>query len=97
MMKKLNRYFSIYIALLFLAIQVTASLHMAEHGFEEHSHNGELCDIYVHCQHTPMADTASGEAVAAEVVSSSEPLVLASVAVESFSHGTANPRAPPAL
>ena len=33
-------------------MQMLSFLHMAEHGFEEHEHNNQICDIYLHCEHT---------------------------------------------
>lgn len=39
-----------------LAVQMFSTLHMAEHGFEEHEHQGHVCDVYLYSQHQQQAD-----------------------------------------
>lgn len=45
----------IFIAL-FLSIQIYSSMHMAQHGFEEHKHHGYICNIYLSYQSHKFAD-----------------------------------------
>lgn len=41
----------------FLIVQFFSILHLAQYGFEQHKHNGHLCEIFVHNEKTQHADT----------------------------------------
>ena len=53
---KTKSYF--FLTALFLAAQILSLLHMAEHGFEKHEHDGQICGVYLHSEHTKNADAA---------------------------------------
>jgi hypothetical protein len=91
MQKKLG----LLIALLFLSVQVFSTLHMAEHGFAEHKHNGHICDIYLHCEHakysTPGAAISLQPPQHVTFTIALPELTFA----RSEAHSASSPRAPP--
>lgn len=46
----MKRRISLFIATVFLAVQVLAFLHMAEFGLKDHKHQGKLCEISQYCE-----------------------------------------------
>ena len=40
----------------FLSVQILSILHLAQYGFEQHQHNGHLCEIFIHNEKTQHAD-----------------------------------------
>lgn len=85
------------IALLFLSVQVLSTLHMAEHGFAEHKHNGHVCDIYLHCEHSKIA---GAPAIDFSVDVAFVHLTLrpfTAVMLSQERHHSGDPRAPPAI
>ena len=47
---QMKKSFSLFLAVMFLAVQMLSIVHMAEHGFLEHKHDGHKCDIELYCQ-----------------------------------------------
>ncbi len=39
-----------------VVVQAFSMLHMAEHGFEKHEHQGQICDIYLYHQYQQQLD-----------------------------------------
>jgi len=93
MQKKLG----LFVALLFLSVQVFSNLHMAKHGFAEHKHNGHVCDIYLHCEHSKIAgEPATDFSIDATFVTLA-PLPFITVAISAGHRHSGAPRAPPAI
>jgi len=59
MVKKLG----LFLAFIFLGVQVFSTLHMAEHGFAKHEHNGHACDVYLHSIDTKYGTPSEAVAV----------------------------------
>jgi len=91
----MNRKLGIFLIISFLGMQMFSTLHMAEHGFDEHEHNGHVCQIYLHCEHSKYS--TSGAAITLQtpeyfIFTITLPELLF---VRSQSYGVASPRAPP--
>ena len=58
----MKRTTGLFMTALFLIVQMLSLLHMAEHCFAVHEHDGHVCSIYLHCERakcvdiTPQAD-----------------------------------------
>jgi hypothetical protein len=50
----MNRKLSLFLIVSFLSVQMFSTLHMAGHGFEKHEHNGQVCNVYLHCEHSKL-------------------------------------------
>lgn len=87
----------LFIVLLFLSVQVLFTLHMAEHGFAEHKHNGHVCDIYLHCEHAKYS-TPGGAVSLQAPPHIAFTIVLPELSfVRSEAHNASSPRAPPSF
>lgn len=54
----MQRKFGLLFLVMFLAMQLLATLHMAEHGFVEHKHYGHSCGISLYCEQAKIASAA---------------------------------------
>ena len=52
----MNKRSSLLLIAVFLAVQVLSILHVSAFGFEQHKHNGHLCEIFLHSEKTKYAD-----------------------------------------
>ncbi|MBI1309298.1 MAG: hypothetical protein GC129_05570 [Proteobacteria bacterium] len=55
-MRVRRSFWGLLLALMFVAVQAAAFMHVATHGFEDHKHHGKACEIYEYCQHLVLAD-----------------------------------------
>ncbi len=44
----MNKKSSFFLIVSFIAVQALAFLHMAHYGVNEHTHDGHICEIYLH-------------------------------------------------
>lgn len=81
-----------------LSVQFLSPLHMAEHGFDKHEHNGQLCDIYLHGKYQQHADDTAPATVAESITYAIISYATAEqlLAVSAFKKATLA-RAPPTL
>ena len=91
----MNRKLGLFLIVSFLGMQMLSCLHMVEHGFEKHEHNGHICQIYLHCEHAKYSTPG-----AAITLQTPEYFTFAItfpefIFVSSESYGLAFPRAPP--
>jgi hypothetical protein len=89
--------FGLLLALLFLAAQVFSNLHMAEHGFAEHTHNGHVCEIYLYCDHGKIVSVSPPDLRIDTTFVTLTPLPFTTVAFSQERQHSSTPRAPPAL
>lgn len=81
-----------------LAVQTLSPLHMAQHGFDKHEHNGKLCDIYFHSKHQQYTDDVTPPVVAKLISYTSVSYLFVSYAAPALLIGKAAlARAPPVL
>lgn len=59
---------SFLIIFFFLWAQVAATLHGAEHGFKEHRHGGERCELAAFVKHSNALDVPESQSLPALVV-----------------------------
>lgn len=86
------------LALCLFAVQGFATLHNAAHGFHEHSHHGQTCEVYAYFDHLVLSDDAAPPPVVpAFDAAIAEPVLLAPVSVQSIIPASAFPRGPPRL
>jgi hypothetical protein len=52
-----NKTFAALLIALFLGLQSFSLLHMADFGFAEHDHDGQICDIYLLSEQNKFSDT----------------------------------------
>lgn len=79
----------------FLGMQVLTNLHMAEYGFEKHEHNGHVCQIYLHCEHTKYSTPGAAITLQTPEYFTFAIILPEFIFVSSESYGVASPRAPP--
>lgn len=91
----MNRKLSLFLAISFFTVQMLATLHMAEHGFEKHEHNGQTCDVYLHCEHTKYSSPSEGIAVQLPEYFAFTIALPELTFVRSKTYVVASPRAPP--
>ncbi len=48
----MHKKLGLFIIIGFLSMQVLTFLHMTEYGIDEHEHNSNICQIYMHHEHT---------------------------------------------
>jgi hypothetical protein len=94
-MVKMNRKLGLFIVFSFFAMQVLSTLHMAEYGVEKHEHNGHICQIYLHCEHTKYSTPGAAIALYSPEYVSFTIVLPELLFVRSESYGVASPRAPP--
>ena len=51
----------VILILSFLSLQTFSFFHQAEFGFEEHEHDGDVCEIYLYCEQSK--DNVSNAAI----------------------------------
>lgn len=91
----MNRKLSLFLVIGFLAVQVLSTLHMAEYGFDEHEHNGHVCQIYLYCEHIKYSTPSAAIALQAPeyfIFTIALPEILF---IRLQNYGVASPRAPP--
>lgn len=91
----MNKKFGLFLAISFLTVQVLATLHMAEYSFGEHEHNGHVCDIYLHGEHTKYSTPSAAIALQAPEYFAFIITLPDLTFVSSKAYGVASPRAPP--
>ncbi len=52
----MNKKLSLIVIIAFLCVQMFSLQHMAEHGFFKHRHNGNICDVYLACEHNKVSN-----------------------------------------
>ncbi len=57
----MKKQLSIFLAVIFLAVQMGSFVHMAEHGFEHHEHGNNPCQIEAYFSASQSFDSAAGE------------------------------------
>ena len=91
----MTRKFNLFVIAAFLGVQLLSFLHFAQYGVDKHEHNGQVCGVYLHYQHTPYS--TPGEAVALPALTYTA--IIFTVAAPRFiqvdNHQAAFPRAPP--
>lgn len=80
---------------LFLVLQLHAFMHMAEHGFEEHEHENESCEIAFYHKHVTDGTSEPALAIHLPDYSSFTVALTQQRMVRSFSGKAASARAPP--
>jgi len=92
----MNKKLGIFLAVSFLAVQMFALLHMAEHGFKEHKHNGKTCSIYLYGEQAKFFLNSTVVPVVSEpTYTFFEIRVYKETDVHSIDFNAASPRAPP--
>ena len=91
----MNRIPALFFLICFLATQSGSLLHMAEHEFEEHEHNGLTCPIYYHLEQSKNCDHSIALAVGLPQFDEIEIDFVEKLSVQSKNHHNAYPRAPP--
>lgn len=89
--------FGLLLAVLFLVVQLASTLHMAEHGFSEHKHNGHVCDIYLYCDQGKIAGTPDIDVVPDTTFLTLAPLSFTVSLFTEQRYQSNSPRAPPTL
>ena len=91
MKRKLN----LFIIVGFLGMQMHSLLHTAEYDFDKHEHNGQVCSIYLHCEHTKY-NTPEKEIILQVAESHAVAFIIPELAfVQHKKYKTSPPRAPP--
>lgn len=91
----MNRKLGLFLIISFLGMQVLTNLHMAEYGFEKHEHNGHVCQIYLHCEHTKYSTPGAAITLQTPEYFTFAITLPEFILVRSESYGVASPRAPP--
>lgn len=91
----MKRKLSLFLIVSFLGMQVLSFLHMAEYGFDEHEHNGRVCDVYLQCEHTKYGTPSVAIAVQTPEYFTFTLTSTDILFVRVQSYGKASPRAPP--
>ena len=53
----MGKKFTLFLIVSFLGMQLFSFLHMVEHGFEEHEHEGNVCQIFLFLEHKKYTET----------------------------------------
>lgn len=93
----MKKYFGIFLAILFLVVQTASVLHMAEHGFAEHKHDGHTCEISLYYHHDKLADAPSVDMPVDTAFITLAPLPFSAPALWQVQYYSSIPRAPPTL
>ena len=59
----MKRSFSILFLSLFLLVQAMAVVHIADYGADEHEHNGQLCEFYLHAENAKASDIPAATSI----------------------------------
>ncbi len=94
----MNKKLSLLVIITFLSVQMFSLLHMAEHGFEKHKHNGHACDIYFACKNQKSSDIPPAINIPANIAFVILTLAVFSQAIRLQRRNySGEPRAPPAF
>lgn len=63
----MKKQFSIFLAVIFLSVQMGSFVHMAEHGFEHHDHGGNPCQVEAYFHASQSFDNAYSELAFAHI------------------------------
>jgi hypothetical protein len=88
--------FSYALIAVFLAIQIFSAMHMAEHGFQKHDHNGHLCSIFTYSEQSHSTNLPTLFALNLPVSDIVAQPVNAPLLIRDVQEGNTWPRAPPA-
>ena len=91
----MNKTLSLLLIISFLGVQMLSHLHMAEHGFEKHEHDGHICDIYLHAEHTQYHTPGAATVLHVPEYAATAVTITGPHVVHSERYGVASPRAPP--
>lgn len=91
----MNRKLSLFLIISFLTVQALSALHMADYGLGEHEHNGHVCDVYLHSEHTKYSTPGTAIALQSPEYFTFTIALPELLFVRSQSYGVASPRAPP--
>jgi len=61
----MKKQFSLFLAVIFFAVQMGSFAHMAEHGFEHHEHSGKPCQVEAYFHASQSFDSAHAEIIVA--------------------------------
>ena len=86
---------SLFLIISFFSMQMLSLLHMAEHDFEKHEHNGDICTIYLHYEQGKYADTVVANLGNTTVYDAYYLTLFYQADLASQPHTQAYPRAPP--
>jgi hypothetical protein len=64
----MKKQFSLFLAVMFLAVQISSFAHMAKHGFSHHEHNGNPCQVEAYFNASQNFDNAHAQLVFAHEV-----------------------------
>jgi len=51
----MNKRFGLFLIVAFISMQMLSIVHLAEHDYEQHQHNGQVCNVYLIYQHAHLA------------------------------------------
>ncbi len=91
----MKRNLNIFLITLFFAAQVLSLLHMAEHGFEEHEHDGQTCEVYLHSEQTKNADKAKPVILQTMMFTEIGPPIISPVLISKDTFNGVSTRGPP--
>ncbi|MFT6076990.1 MAG: hypothetical protein ACJA02_000448 [Myxococcota bacterium] len=52
-----KRFRSLFIIIALLFVQTLTMSHASQHGFEKHSHDGKICDIFLSADHNKLLNS----------------------------------------
>lgn len=91
----MNKKLSLFLILSILAVQVLSTLHIADYGLEEHKHNGQICDVYLHSEQAKSAPPDTAITIALLEQSYAIVVLPKDKLIKTERYATASPRAPP--
>jgi len=93
----MNRKLSLFLIVSLLSVQMFSFAHMAEHNFEKHEHNGQICDLYLFSEHTKYSGADNVTALTVPVHESFNISIFDQPYLALQQRGQVHPRAPPVL
>jgi len=92
----MNRKLSLLLIAILLSAQTLSLVHMADHGFEKHKHNGHVCEIYFSCSKNSAFDIPPAISFHVNLAFVILTLVIFSSAIRTeYRRYSSEPRAPP--
>lgn len=93
----MHKKLGLVLVVVFLSVQMLSLLHMAEHNFEKHEHNGKICSIFLYGEQTKSADTATPLVLSEQIFTEAKIQSFVSIFLSKALYKGATPRAPPIL
>ena len=83
--------------LLFVMVQGLVAMHAIDYGVDEHEHNGQLCEFYLHGEKNHFADIGGAIALELAAITYDTPQAITSENLASDKYSLRHARAPPVL